>query len=123
MRSLPVSIALAALVNTLSLALAAWMFEHFTINLLGFVIAVVLFTGFSVALRLLLRRTRVRYVRAYTVTGGLLLTFVALQLTDLLSTHEGFGIDGLGTWLGVTVLVWAAGIAYGEIDTEVPATR
>ncbi len=43
-------------------------------------------------------------MRAYTVPGGLLLTFVALLLTDWVSSHQGFEIEGWGTWIGVTLV-------------------
>ena len=119
MRPLLSSVVTSALVNAVSLGLAAWVFGV-SMSLAGFALAVVLFTVVWVALRRLVQRWRVPYVRAYTVPGGLLLTYVALLLTDLVSSHEGFEIEGWGSWIGVTVVVWAAGIAYGEIDTQVP---
>lgn len=119
MRPLLISVLTSALVNAVSLALAAWLFGV-SMNLGGFALAVVLFTVVWVGLRRLVQRGRVPYVRAYTVPGGLLLTWVALLLTDLVSSHEGFEIEGWGTWIGVTVVVWAAGIAYGEVDTQAP---
>lgn len=119
MRPLLISVLTSALVNAVSLGLAAWLFGV-SMSLGGFALAVVLFTVVWVALRQLVRRGRVPYVRAYTVPGGLLLTFVALLLTDLVSTHQGFEIEGWGTWIGVTVVVWAAGIAYGEVDDQAP---
>jgi uncharacterized membrane protein YvlD (DUF360 family) len=118
-RPLLISVLTSALVNAVSLGLAAWLFGV-SMSVGGFVLAVVLFTLVWVALRQLVRRGRVPYVRAYTVPGGLLLTFVALLLTDLVSTHQGFEIEGWGTWIGVTVVVWAAGIAYGEVDDQAP---
>ncbi|TCI95918.1 phage holin family protein [Aeromicrobium sp. IC_218] len=119
MRPILTSALASALVNALSLGLAAWLFGV-SMSVGGFVLAVVLFTALWVGMRYAVRRWRVPYVRAYTVPGGLLLTFVALLLTDWVSSHQGFEIEGWGTWIGVTLVVWAAGIAYGEIDDQAP---
>ena len=62
-----------------------------------------------------------RFVRGYTIVGGLVLTFVALWVTDLAVPRRGFAIDGNWTWIGVTAIVWAAGVAYGEVDKKAPA--
>jgi hypothetical protein len=62
-----------------------------------------------------------RSARSYTIIGGLLLTFAALVLTDLLVPRGGFDIDGAWAWVGVTWLVWTAGVAYGEADSKAPA--
>jgi hypothetical protein len=117
------SIAISAAANTASLVLAAWLFERFTIELGWFVVAVVLFTVLTVALRGIVTRTVNRFARGYTILGGLLLTCLGLALTDLVVPEGGFSIHGWGTWLGVTIIVWAAGVAYGEVDTAAPVGR
>ncbi len=114
------SICIAALANIVSLALAAFLFERFTITLWWFVFAVVLFTILTVALRGIVLAMVSRFTRAYTIVGGLALTYVALLLTDLATVEGGFSIHGWGTWLGVTVMVWGAGVAHGEVDHQAP---
>lgn len=120
MTSLIKSVVIAAVANTGSLAFAAWVFPHFNVRHWGFLIAVILFTVFTVALKKVIGGTVNRFVRGYTVAGGLVLTWLALLLTDLIVTEHGFSINGFGTWVGVTAVVWAAGIAYGEVDTKRP---
>ncbi len=120
MKALAKSIAISALANAGSLAFAAWVFPHFDVRHWGFVIAVVLFTLFSVTLKKIIGGTVNRFVRGYTVAGGLVLTWLALLLTDLIVTEHGFSLNGFWTWVGVTAIVWAAGIAYGEVDTKRP---
>ena len=120
MTSLAKSIAISALANTASLAVAAWIFPSFDVRHIGFITAVILFTLFAVALKRLVGGMVNRFVRGYTVAGGLVLTWLALLLTDLVVPEHGFAIDGYWTWAGVTAIVWAAGIAYGEVDTERP---
>ena len=121
MKSLPFSLAIAAVANAVALGLAAWAFDGFVAEAVWLVAAVVIFMLLTVALRRIVVSTVGRMVRGYTLLGGLALTFAALWLTDLFVPARGFDIDGNGTWVGVTALVWAAGAAYGEIDTTAPA--
>jgi hypothetical protein len=121
MRPLLTSLAISAAANAFSLSLAAWLFDGFDVELWWLVLAVVLFTGLTVTMRELVVGTVNRFVRGYTIIGGLVLTFVALWFTDLAVPRRGFAIDGTWTWIGVTAIVWAAGVAYGEVDKKAPA--
>jgi 4-amino-4-deoxy-L-arabinose transferase-like glycosyltransferase len=121
MRSLPLSLALSALAYGIALGLAAWLFDSFQVELGWLVAAVVIYMALSVALRRIVLNTVDRFARGYTIVGGLVLTFVALWLTDWLVPRNGFDIEGGWTWAGVTALVWAAGVAYGEADSTAPA--
>ncbi|TXL57315.1 phage holin family protein [Aeromicrobium terrae] len=115
------SVGISAAASAGALALAAWIFDDFDVRFGWFVVAVVLFTALSVTLREIVTSTVDRFVRGYTILGGLVLTFVALWVTDLAVPKSGFDIEGTWTWIGVTALVWAAGVAYGEVDTRAPA--
>ena len=120
-RSLPLSLALSAVAYGIALTLAAWLFRGFHAEAVWLIVAVIVFMALSVALRRIIVSSVDRYVRSYTIIGGLALTFVELLLTDLLVPRTGFDIDGGSTWFGVTALVWAAGVAFGEADTTAPA--
>ena len=117
------SAAIAAAANAVSLGFAAWVFDHFAIRFGWFVVAVVLFTVLTVVLRSVVVSTVNRFARGYTIAGGLVLTFLVLLLTEIAVPEDGFSIDGWGTWIGVTLIVWAAGVAYGEVDTAAPQKR
>jgi hypothetical protein len=120
------SVAISAAANTASLAIAAWVLDGFDIHIGWFVVAVVLFTGLTVVLRGIVLGTVDRFVRGYTILGGLLLTFLGLLLTDAAVPASGFSIEGAWAWTWVTLIVWAAGVAYGEVDStrpREPATR
>ena len=39
---------------------------------------------------------------------ALIATFIALVVTDILS--DGFTINGVGTWIAATVIVWVAAL-------------
>jgi len=120
MTALLKSVAISAAINAASLAIAAAIFDRFDMEFGWFVVAVVLFTALTVVLRGVVIGTVNRFVRGYTIAGGLVLTWLGLLLTDLVVPASGFAIEGIGTWIGVTLIVWAAGIAYGEVDTAPP---
>jgi|EndMetStandDraft_7_1072992.scaffolds.fasta_scaffold567909_2 hypothetical protein len=118
---LALSLALSAVAYGVALTLAARLFDGFRAEALWLMVAVVVFMVLTVALRRIVLNTVDRFVRGYTIAGGLVLTFVALVLTDWLVPRAGFDIDGGWTWAGVTAIVWAAGVAFGEADTKAPA--
>jgi len=123
MTALLKSVAISLTANAASLAFAAWIFDRFNITFSWYVVAAVLVTLLTVALREIVIGTVNRFARGYTIAGGLVLTALALVLTELVVPESGFYIDGWGTWIGVTLIVWAAGIAYGEVDKKAPAPR
>jgi hypothetical protein len=115
-----IATAVSAAATAASLALAAWLFDGFEIHFAWFLVAVVLFTALTVVLRGTVQRLVDKFARGYTIAGGLVLTLVVLVLTELVVPESGFRIDGWFTWAFVTVMVWAAGVAYGEVDTQRP---
>ncbi len=123
MTALLKSIAISLTANAASLAFAAWIFDSFNIRFGWFLVAIVLVTLLSVTLREVVIGTVNRFARGYTIAGGLVLTALVLFLTELVVPESGFYIEGWGTWIGVTLIVWAAGVAYGEVDKKAPAPR
>lgn len=121
MRPLARSVLTAALANAASFGLAAWLLRGFDVRLGWFLAAVALFTVLAVALRRATGTLAPWLARSSAVLGGLVLTAAALALTDAVVPERGFEIEGVGTWLAVTLLVWAAGVAYGEVDAQAPA--
>ncbi len=117
------SLAISVSANAASLAFAAWIFDRFNIRFGWFAVAVVLASVLMVALREIVISTVNRYARGYTIIGGLVLTALVLLLTELVVPESGFFIDGWGTWTGVILIVWAANIAYGEVDKKAPEPR
>lgn len=121
MRPLARSVAAAALANAASLALAAWLLDGFDIRPGGFVVAVVVFTVLAVALRRVTAQLAPRLARPSGVVGGLVITAATLAVTDAVVPRRGFALEGAWAWVVVILLVWAAGVAYGEVDTQAPA--
>lgn len=98
---------------------------YFVSALIGIIVADIIFAGFQVevgvsylivagifaiiqaVLSPLVRNLTERKAGAFMGGVGLLSTFVALFLTSLISGY--IDIDGIGTWLGATVVVWLFG--------------
>jgi putative membrane protein len=102
--------AVLLLANAIGLIVAAAILDGMTLNVSGFIIALVIFT---VAVALLqpffVSSMRRRGANAAALGGvALIATFVALLVTDLVS--DGLDIEGIGTWIAATVIVWAAAL-------------
>lgn len=122
MAALVKSLVLSALANTLSLGFAALVLgSRFNITWGWLVVAVVLFTALTLVLRSTITAVVPRFARGYTIIAGLVLTAAALAITDAAVPETGFDIKGTWAWIAVTLIVWAAGVAYGEVDTHAPA--
>jgi uncharacterized membrane protein YvlD (DUF360 family) len=94
--------------NAIGLIVAAVVLDGMEINAGSFIVAVVIFT---VVLALLQPFIAMQLRRGMSpALGGvaLIATLVALILTDLFS--DGFSIDGVGTWIAATVIVWVASL-------------
>lgn len=103
------------LVNAAVLGFAAWAFDNFTVKPVWFAAAVLAYSLAGFFLR------RLPMARASAISGGLALTFGALWITTKVVPGDGFDIAGWPAWVGVTILVWAASIAFGEVDRRAPA--
>ncbi len=99
-------VALAA--NAVGLIVAAAVLSGLHMNVSGFLLAVIIFTVVFALMQPFLA-SQLRRSRAAAQGGvALIATFVALVVTDILS--DGFTIDGVGTWVAATVVVWVAAL-------------
>ena len=80
---------------------------------LAFVLAVAIFTIFVAILEPLVTRAAERWADFLGGASALIATGLALILTGLLS--DGLSIDGIGTWLLATLIVWAASAIVGLV--------
>jgi uncharacterized membrane protein YvlD (DUF360 family) len=99
-------IGLALLANAIALLVAAVLLDDFELDALNFVVAVVLFTVASLVLRPLVGWLVLRHARPLIGIIGLIVTFVVLLVTDLLS--DGIEVSGPVTWILATVIIWLA---------------
>ncbi|MGH3137162.1 MAG: hypothetical protein ACRDPV_11790 [Gaiellaceae bacterium] len=99
-------IALAA--NAVGLIVAAALLDGMTLNVSGFITALVIFT---IVYALLLPFLASQFRRGgSSVLGGvaLIATLVSLIVTALIA--DGLSISGVGTWIAATVIVWLAAL-------------
>lgn len=114
--------ALAATANGVLLLIAAILFDKFQISFVGWIIAAVLFTVFTVALRGVATSLASKYASGVTWVGGLALTWVGLLLTDVLTSSNRFALEGFGTWIMATIIIWIGTIIYDQVDDRLLAS-
>ena len=76
---------------------------------LGLIIPVALFTVATVLLGPVVSAMVEKYATWASIAVGLIITFLALLITDLVS--DKLTIEGVGTWVIGTAIVWLASIA------------
>jgi hypothetical protein len=106
--------------NAVALLVAAIVLRRFTISDLTFPIVVIIFTGIWLLARPVVRALLKEYASAATSIVGLPLAFVTLLVTDLVS--DGLDVEGIGTWVIASIIVWVGGLAFelafGEAITK-----
>lgn len=111
-----IRIVLAAVANGILFLVAALLFDKFSLSFTGWIIGTVLFTVFTVALRGVMASLIRKYASGATFVGGLVLTWVALLLTDLFTSSDKFDLEGVGTWIFTIIIVWVGTIIYDQVD-------
>jgi putative membrane protein len=100
--------AVAVAANAVGLLVAAALLDGLHLNGGAFIVAVVIFTvAFALLQPFLFVQMRRRRLLAL-LAAPLLATLVSLIVTDLLS--DGLTVDGAGTWIAATVIVWLAAL-------------
>jgi uncharacterized membrane protein YvlD (DUF360 family) len=96
--------------NAIGLLVAAAVLDKMQLDASGFILAVIIFTVAVALLQPFLAASMHRRGASAAALGGIALiaTFVSLLITDIVS--DGLDIEGAGTWLAATVIVWAAGL-------------
>jgi len=103
-----VRMAVAVAANAVGLIVAAALLDDVHLNGAAFFVAVVIFTVVFALLHPFLL-VQMRRGRGLAFVGAALLaTLIALVVTDLVS--DGLTIDGAGTWIAATVIVWLAAL-------------
>jgi len=109
-----IRIGLILLGNALGLWIASLLLDDdMSVSGTAFVIAVVIFTVLLIVLEPLISRLTEKYVDVLSGGTALIATGLALALTDWIS--DGLSIDGFGTWLLATIIVWLAAAILGVV--------
>ena len=99
---------IALLANAVGLIVAAAVLDGMHMNVSGFIVAVIIFTVVFALMQPFLA-AQFRRSRPAALGGvSLIATFIALVVTDIFS--DGFSINGVGTWIAATVIVWVASL-------------
>jgi uncharacterized membrane protein YvlD (DUF360 family) len=100
--------AIVLVANAVGLLVAAAAFEGVQLNAGGFVVAVVVFTVVYALMQPFLAAQLRR--RGSSAIGGvaLIASLIGLIVTDIVS--DGLSINGLGSWIGAAVIVWAGAL-------------
>jgi putative membrane protein len=99
---------IAFVANAVGLIVATAVLDGMHMNVSGFIVGVIIFTVVFALMQPFLA-AQFRGSRSAALGGvALIATFVALVVTDILS--DGFSINGVGTWIAATVIVWVASL-------------
>jgi uncharacterized membrane protein YvlD (DUF360 family) len=110
-------IVLAVAANALALWLASVLLDGVVIDGTGFIVAVIIFSLLSLLLRPIIIWFVAKYARPVLGVVALVATFVILLITDVLS--DGIEIEGVGTWILATLIVWFATLIYELVDERI----
>ncbi len=93
----------------IGLWIAALLLSGVTLTASGFVLAIIIFAVLqALFLPFIGAMADKRDSLLLGSAGGLIATFAALLVTDLIS--DGLDIKGIGTWIVATLIVWIVGL-------------
>ena len=108
MRRFLAQTAMLLLANALALVVASILLPGFSVDALGFVVAVCIFTASTVVLEPLISKIA-RQSAPYLLGGiALVTTFVGLLVTTLVT--DGLSITSIASWVMATLIIWLATI-------------
>ena len=89
----------------LGIIVAGALLDGMTVHFAGFIVGLLVFTAAQLILGPFLSSLVSRNAEAFVGGVGLLSTFVALLLANLIGAN-GIQITGASTWISATVIVW-----------------
>ena len=108
-----ISVAIHLGANAIALWLADMLLDDLSIEWSAFLLAVVIFTLVEVLAEPLLTKMALQSMPAFRGSVALIATFIGLLVTVLVT--DGMNIDGVGTWILATIIVWLGGLLAGII--------
>ena len=103
-----ISAALHLAANAVGLLIADLVLDDMSVEWEAFIVAVAFFTLVEVILGPLITKMALTSAPAFLGGIALVTTLVGLIITDII--FDGFSIEGFGTWLAATVIVWLGGL-------------
>jgi putative membrane protein len=108
MMRLVATIVMELIANAVGLIVAAWLLPGFSINVVGFIIVLAIFTVVKFIAGPLMLKMSLQYMQQFSGGVALLTTLVGLFVTTLLT--DGLVITGITTWILATLIVWLFGV-------------
>jgi putative membrane protein len=109
MMRLIASIVLEVLANAVGLLAASWILAPaFSIDAIGFITVVAIFSAVRFILAPLITQLSMRHARMLVGGVSLVTILVSFFVTSLLTNH--LAISGLSTWVLATLIVWVFGV-------------
>jgi uncharacterized membrane protein YvlD (DUF360 family) len=105
----------------IGLIVAAALFDGISVDTLGFIEVALIYAIVLGLLGPFFERQAQGSKSMITGGIGLVTTFVALLITDLIS--DSLTISGVGTWIGATIVVWLATLVAGLLLPLLVAKR
>lgn len=99
-----IRLAISVVSSAMGLLVTSWILEGFTIQVSGFVVAVLVFTAVESVITPFVATMARKYASAFLGGVGLLATVLALFIAQLFS--GGLHLSGMSTWVLGTLLVW-----------------
>jgi Mycobacterial 4 TMS phage holin, superfamily IV len=94
--------------------LAVWLLlDDVHLEFSGFIIALLIFTVAELILEPLIEKQITKHAEKLRFATSLITTFLALLITDVIS--DGLDIEGAGTWVLATIIVWLGTLLAGVI--------
>jgi uncharacterized membrane protein YvlD (DUF360 family) len=117
MKAFGIRLLVALVLNAIALWIASLLLDQMTINGIGFVVAVIIFSVVQAAALPIARAMMKEYASRLAFLVSLIVTFLALLAADVFS--RGISIEGIGTWILATLIVWLAGIVLEFVSRAV----
>lgn len=108
-----IRIGLTLLGNALGLWLVSLLVDGVALSGSALVLAVLIFSVLVLVIQPIVGRLAEKYADSVRGLSSLVTTFIALVLTSLLS--DGFDVDGVGTWVVATLVVWVITLVAGVL--------
>jgi putative membrane protein len=105
--------ALTLLANAVGLVIASLVLTGFHINILGFIVSVLFFTGVEILFEPFVLKMALKYMPALRGGIALVTTLVGLMLTVMFTS--GLQIDNLQTWVMAPLIIWLSVILAGIV--------
>jgi uncharacterized membrane protein YvlD (DUF360 family) len=108
-----IKIAITIVGNAVGLLVASLLLDDVQLDFSAFIIAVLIFTVAELIIEPLIEKLITQHAEKLRMFTALVTTFLALLITDVVS--DGLSIEGVGTWLLATVIVWLGTLLAGVI--------